>query len=63
MKRFIPAILILLSLIPALIIYSGIQENFANWPPLHLPGYTIVVGFVCIILIVILALRLGKNED
>ncbi|QQK74884.1 hypothetical protein HUG15_04220 [Salicibibacter cibarius] len=54
--------MIVLSIIPALFIYNGMQENFDTWPELNLPDFFAYASFICIGLIILIAMFMKKRE-
>ncbi|MFD1066999.1 hypothetical protein [Oceanobacillus locisalsi] len=61
-RRIIPSCMILLAIIPALTIYEGVAANLSGLPNFDAPNGFIPVGFVCIVLIFMLALSLKETE-
>jgi len=55
-------LMVLLSIIPALFIYSGIQENIDGLPALNLPDFFVYVTFICLGLIIILQMFMKKRN-
>ncbi|SDI81417.1 hypothetical protein [Natribacillus halophilus] len=62
MRHFLALMMIILSIIQALFIYNGIQENIDTWPELNLPDFFSYASFICIGLIILIAMFM-KNRD
>ncbi|WP_130859353.1 hypothetical protein [Gracilibacillus phocaeensis] len=62
-KQIIPPFMILLAVIPALTIYEGVAANLPELPHFEAPDWFIPVGFVCIVLIFMLALAMKDKRD
>ncbi|WP_152658322.1 hypothetical protein [Oceanobacillus sp. CFH 90083] len=62
-RGIIPLFMLLLVVIPFLTIYGRAAANLSALPIFDAPGWFIPVGFICIVLIFILALSMKGEED
>lgn len=51
----------ILLVVPVLVIYNLMQENFEPWPELNLPEAFTTLSFVCIDVLIILSFLLNKS--
>ncbi|QQK81294.1 hypothetical protein HUG20_16185 [Salicibibacter cibi] len=63
MRFFFAIIMIVLSIIPFLFIYNGMQQNFDTWPELHLPDFFSWASFICIGLIIVIAMFMKTRDE